>query len=237
MRRVEALLESDIGLDLWYALFRRSVVGGIPFRNAVGFEVAFLAEVAFTGKLETVEGVWCERRALADEAATDQAESNVPDTLGVPDFQWEDPHLVLAVVLFCNIAFLSQTFASLPQIERIRLAVRAYAQVIARWKIRDESRFISFAVRVFPEARITEKLHALRLYLAKALSSDNESKTLFEPLSRAEEIINGLGRMKIGRLKATQAERAIVDEVRTRFEKTKSQAVRNRAVLALSLFV
>lgn len=233
VRRVESLLEAEIGLDLWYGLFRRSVIAGIPFRNAIGFELAFLSEVAFAGKMESIDDAWCERcPSFAEET-----EGDVADTLGVPAFQCEDPHLVLAVQLFCNIAFLSQTFASLPQIERIRLAVRAYIQAAARWTINDESRFISYAVRVYPEARITDKMHGLRLFLARTLLSDTESRTLFEPLSRAEEIINGLSRMRIGRLPATQAEREIVKQLRTRFDKTKAPSFRNRAVLALALFV
>ena len=238
IRRVENLLDAEIGLDLWYGLFRRSVISAVSFRNAIGFELALLAEVAFAGKIESVEGAWCERyQAAAASSSADGDTRDPADSLGVPAFQAEDPYLVLAVQLFCNIAFLSNVFATLPQIDRIRLAVRVYTQVVTRWPIIDESRFISFAVRVFPESRITEKLHELRLYLAKALSSDGESKLLFEPLSRAEEIINGLGRMKIGRLPATQAEREMVKQFRMRFEKSRSQGFKNRALLALTMFV
>ena len=43
VRRVESFLESDIGLDLWYGLFRRPFAATIPSRNAIGYEFAFLA--------------------------------------------------------------------------------------------------------------------------------------------------------------------------------------------------
>ncbi len=237
VRRVESFLESDVGLDLWYGLFRRPFVSSIPFRNAIGFEFAFLAEVAFAGKMESVQGVWSERRGPLEETTADGDESEPTDTLGVPAFQWSDPYLVLAVQLFCNIAFLSDNFASLPRIDRLRLAVRAYTRIADRWKINDEGQFISFAVRVFPEARMTDRMHELRLYLAETLYSQAQSKALFEPLSRAEEIINGLCRIKIGRLPATQKEREIVSKIRSRFDSTKYESFKNRAVLALALFL
>jgi hypothetical protein len=143
----------------------------------------------------------------------------------------------LAVQLFCNIAFLSDNFAALPRIERLRLAVRAYTKVADRWGVIDEGQFISFAVRIFPEARITDHLHELRYYLAETLCSQAESKALFEPLSRAEEIINGLCRIKVGRLSPTQKEREIISNISIRFASSKSENFKNRAILALALFL
>ena len=96
---------------------------------------------------------------------------------------------------------------------------------------------MSFAVRIFPEARITDRMHEVRLYLAETLFSQAQSKTLFEPLSRAEDIINGLCRLKIGRLPATQKEREMVSKIRTRFDSSKSESFKNRAILALALFL
>ena len=247
VRRVESFLESEIGLDLWYGMFRRPYVAAIPFRNAVGFEMALLCEVAFGGKIETVSEAFCVRGipAVADsesEAAEEpDAEFDVAastgNALGVPDFQLGDPYLVLAVQLFCNIAFLSDNFTTLPKIDRLRLAVRAYTRVAERYGIADEGQFISFAVRIYPEARITEKLHEVRHYLSETLYSQKESKAVFEPLSRAEDIINGLCRLKIGRLPATQKEREIVVKIRDRFDKSKSEAFKNRAILALALYL
>ena len=247
VRRVESFLESEIGLDLWYGMFRRPYVATIPFRNAVGFEMALLCEVAFGGKIETVSEAFCVRGipAVADsesEAAEEPAAefdvvASTGNALGVPDFQLGDPYLVLAVQLFCNIAFLSDNFAALPKIDRLRLAVRAYTRVAERYGIADEGQFISFAVRIYPEARITEKLHEVRHYLSATLYSQKESKAVFEPLSRAEDIINGLCRLKIGRLPATQKEREIVVKIRDRFDKSKSEAFKNRAILALALYL
>ena len=247
VRRVESFLESEIGLDLWYGMFRRPYVATIPFRNAVGFEMALLCEVAFGGKIETVSEAFCVRGipAVADsesEAAEEPAAefdvvASTGNALGVPDFQLGDPYLVLAVQLFCNIAFLSDNFTTLPKIDRLRLAVRAYTRVAERYGIADEGQFISFAVRIYPEARITEKLHEVRHYLSATLYSQKESKAVFEPLSRAEDIINGLCRLKIGRLPATQKEREIVVKIRDRFDKSKSEAFKNRAILALALYL
>ena len=243
VRRVESFLESDISLDLWYGLLRRPFAAAIPSRNAIGYEFAFLAEVAFAGKMETIDGAWSERNSQlsADVEETSEAERSEDDasidTLGVPAFQWDDPYLVLAAQLFCNIAFLSDNFASLSQIDRLRFAVRAYMQIAKRWGVNDEGQFISFAVRIYPEARITDRMHELRLYLAETLYSEVQSKTLFEPLSRAEEIINGLCRLKIGRLPPTHKEREIVSKILTRFDSTKSENFKNRAILALALFL
>ena len=247
VRRVESFLESDIGLDLWYGMFRRPYVAAIPFRNAVGFEMALLSEVAFGGKVETVPEALCVRAApVVDEVEADLTETSdvatdvatsAGNALGVPDFQLGDPYLVLAVQLFCNIAFLSDNFATLPKIDRLRLAVRAYTRIAERYGILDEGQFISFAVRIYPEARITEKLHEVRHFLSATLYSQRESKAVFEPLSRAEEIINGLCRLKIGRLPPTQQEREIVAKIRDRFDKSQSEAFKNRAVLALALFL
>ena len=238
IRRVESFLESEISLDLWYGLFRRPFIAAIPFRNAVGFEMVFLSEVAFGGKITTVEDAWFLRKNITmvenknEFEEVKEAETN----LGVPDFQLDDPYLALAVQLFCNIAFLSKNFAALPQMERLRLAVRAYTRTAERYCIVNEEQFISFAVRIFPEARITDKLHEVRLYLATALYSQKESKALFEPLSRAEEIINGLCRIKIGRLPPTQKEREIVAKIKDGFDLSDSEAFKNRAILALALF-
>jgi glycosyltransferase involved in cell wall biosynthesis len=240
VRRVESFLDSEIGLDLWYGVFRRPFVAAIPFRNAIGFELAFLAEVAFAGKIETIEDTWSVRGGGQEKPEEDipSDENYSPaNSLGVPAFQLGDPYLVLAAQLFCNIAFLSDNFATLPQIDRLRLAVRAYTRVADRWGVIDEGQFISFAVRVFPEARITDRMHELRHYLASTLYSQAESKALFEPLSRAEEIINGLCRLKIGRLSPTQKEREIVSKIRSRFDSSKSENFKNRAILALALFL
>ena len=240
VRRVESFLDSEIGLDLWYGVFRRPFIAAIPFRNAVGFELAFLAEVAFAGKIESIEDTWSVRGGGAEEPEKDIASDedySLANSLGVPAFQLGDPYLVLAVQLFCNIAFLSDNFATLPQIDRLRLAVRAYTRVADRWGVIDEGQFISFAVRVFPEARITDRMHELRHYLAATLYSQAESKVLFEPLSRAEEIINGLCRLKIGRLSPTQKEREIVSKIRSQFDSSKSENFKNRAILALALFL
>lgn len=241
VRRVESFLDSEIGLDLWYGVFRRPFVAAIPFRNAIGFELAFLAEVAFAGKIESIEDTWSVRGKVLekpDEDIPPEEDYNSPaNSLGVPAFQLGDPYLVLAVQLFCNIAFLSDNFATLPQIDRLRLALRAYTTVAARWGVIDEGQFISFAVRIFPEARITDRMHELRYYLAATLYSQAESKALFEPLSRAEEIINGLCRLKIGRLSPTHKEREIVSKIRNRFDSSKSEGFKNRAILALALFL
>ena len=94
-----------------------------------------------------------------------------------------------------------------------------------------------FAVRIYPEARITDRLHELRLYLSELLFSQTHSKSFFEPLSDAEEIVNGLCRLKIGRLPPTQMEREIVSKIKTRFDATKSENFKNRAILALALFL
>jgi hypothetical protein len=240
VRRVESLLNSEIGLDFWYGLFRRSFVASIPFRNAVGFELAFLAEAAFVGKIESIEHTWSirggEQENLEGDIPSDEDQSPT-NSLGVPSFQLGDPYLVLAVQLFCNIAFLSDNFATLPRIDRLRLAVNVYTKVADRWGVIDEGQFISFAVRVFPEARITDHMHELRYYLAATLYSEEESKALFEPLPRAEEIINGLCRVKIGRLSPTQKEREIVSKIKNRFDSSKSENFKNRAILAFALFL
>ena len=247
VRRVESFLESEIGLDLWYGMFRRPYVATISFRNAVGFEMALLSEVAFGGKIETVTEALCVRgtsdvvNSESETSEESDAEFDVAastgNALGLPDFQLDDPYLVLAVQLFCNIAFLSDNFAALPKIDRLRLAVHAYTRVAERYGIADEGQFISFAVRIYPEARITDKLHEVRHYLSATLYSQKESKAVFEPLSRAEDIINGLCRLKIGRLPATQKEREIVAKIRYRFDKSQSEDVKNRAILALALFL
>ena len=71
VRRVESFLDSEIGLDLWYGVFRRQFIAAIPFRNAVGFELAFLAEVAFAGKIESIEDTWSVRGGGAEKPEED----------------------------------------------------------------------------------------------------------------------------------------------------------------------
>jgi glycosyltransferase involved in cell wall biosynthesis len=240
VQRIEKFLDSKIGLDLWYGVFRRSFIATIPFRNAIGFELTFLAEVAFVGKIETIEDTWSVRgrgQGNLDRNFFVDENYNSANSLGVSAFQFGDPYLVLAVQLFCNIAFLSDNFATLPRIDRLRLAVRAYTKIADGWGVIDDGQFISFAAQLFTEARITDHLHELRYYLAATLYSQAESKALFDPLSRAEEIMNGLYRIKIGQLSLTQKEREIISMIRNRFDLSKSENFKNRAVLALALFL
>ena len=76
----------------------------------------------------------------------------------------------------------------------------------------------------------------VRHYLSATLYSQKESMVIFEPLSRAEDIINGLCRLKIGRLPATQKEREIVAKIRDRFDESKSEAFRTGRYLRSPCF-
>ena len=178
-----------------------------------------------------------ETEASEESDAEFDVVASTGNALGVPDFQLDDPYLVLAVQLFCNIAFLSTNYATLSKIDRLRLAVNSYTRVADRFGIADEGQFISICGPHLPRIQDYREASQVRQYLSATLYSQKESMVIFEPLSRAEDIINGLCRLKIGRLPATQKEREIVAKIRDRFDKSKSEVFKNRAILALALFL
>jgi hypothetical protein len=232
VRRVEAFLEASIDPGLWHGLFRRSQISADGITKALGFDFAFLVEAAFQGKMATVEKALCIGSTVDEPVSPD----DMAEELQLPQFQARDPYLVIAAQVFCNIAFRSPVFGTLPRVERLNLAANALTKIARRWPIEDEGEFIAVATQIFPNERIPEQLHDIRLFVMDTLFSD-EADEIFEPLSRAEEIINTLCRIRIGSLPPSDIERNRIQQIRQTWESTDSTSYHNKAVMALALFV
>ena len=232
VRRVEAFLEASIDPGLWHGLFRRSQISADGITKALGFDFAFLVEAAFQGKMATVEKALCIGATVDEPVSPD----DMAEELQLPQFQARDPYLVIAAQVFCNIAFRSPVYGTLPRIERLNLAANALTKIARRWPIEDEGEFIAVATQIFPNERIPKQLHDIRLFVTDTLFSD-EADAIFEPLSRAEEIINALCRIRIGSLPPSDIERSRIQQIRQTWESTDSTSYHNKAVMALALFV
>ena len=232
-RRVESLIGNISGSGAWQGVFRRNVFAELPLHQGLGFAYGCLISTAWRGKIGAVPEMALHRDGSADEAdASEQCEK-----LRLGSFQATDPWLSVSALVFCNIAFFDNAFASLPGVERLRLAVAAADAVSRRWKIMDESMFVSFASRIFPSENMLERFRALRTGLAETVLGLGSTASIDPYVQNLIGIINVLCRMRIGNIPLTKEDRDIVHRMDDMWDNDKSVEAQNKLAIVSAMYL
>jgi hypothetical protein len=233
VRRVELLLTTMSGGEAWYGLHRRSALESMALYGGLGFYYAWLASVAWRGKIGALPEMKIHRRRPLDE---DDANEEVV-RLGGGNFQATDRWLTVAALLFCNIAFFDQAMSGLPFLERVRLAATAADAVANRRKVLDEGMLISFAARLFPSERILEHFRDMRTALADAVM---RLPTLSSTDPFAQNLvgtINVLCRMRIGNIPMTKDDEDIIRQLEFMWDRDKQVGAQNKVAIVSAMYL
>jgi glycosyltransferase involved in cell wall biosynthesis len=138
----------QVGMNgMLYGVMRREVLSGLELRNTIGGDWLLMARMAFLGKVRTLENVFI-NRSLG--GASRDLETLVAHH-GLPAFVAKNPHLLIAFLIFRDIAWKCPIYESLGRRQRISLASSSASSVIRRYK-----------VAVWPERTIERLKHPLR---------------------------------------------------------------------------
>lgn len=113
---------------MFYGVMRRKVLADIEIRDLLGVDWLMMAQIAFFGKVRTLETVFV-NRSLAGASRT--AETLV-SFHRLPRFLAKDLFLFVAIAVFRDIAWKSQAYKPLGRLKRILLAARSASAVARR---------------------------------------------------------------------------------------------------------
>ncbi len=230
--RVEELLSSVVDTG-GYWLFRRSAIADVPLRVALGYEFVLLVEASFKGKFAVQPATASYRQGNPNlESFADLAAK-----LGVSQYQAEDPYLMVAAMLFCDIAFLRPVYARLAEGERLQLAARVVAIIAQRWTILNGLQFMSFASRIFPQERIGERMRTLRRRFATFLMTGVGDGYSGLPMAILVDTINMLCRIGLGKMPPAKDEAETLTKLSGAWEGAATDDRRNRLLMAMALYV
>jgi hypothetical protein len=233
VRRVELLLTAMSGGEAWYGLHRRTALENMTLYGGVGFYYAWLASVAWRGKIAALPEMRLQRERPLDE---DDASEEVV-RLGGGNFQATDRWLTVAALLFCNIAFFDQAMAGLPFLERLRLAAAAADAVAIRRKVLDEGMLISFAARLFPGERILEHFRDMRTALADAVMRLPVLSSTDPFAQNLVGTINVLCRMRIGNIPMTKDDEDIIRQLEFMWDRDKQVGAQNKVAIVSAMYL
>lgn len=233
VRRVELLLTTMPGGEAWYGLHRRRALDNMRLYGGLGFYYAWLASVAWRGKIAALPEMKFHRERPLDE---DDASDDVV-RIGGGNFQATDRWLTVAALLFCNIAFFDQAMAGLPFLERVRLAAAAADAVANRRKVLDEGMLISFAARLFPSERILEHFRDMRTTLADAVMRLPSLSSTDPFAQNLVGTINVLCRMRIGNIPMTKDDEDIIRQLEFMWDRDKQAGAQNKVAIVSAMYL
>ena len=214
-------------------MYRRNVFADLPLHAGLGFAYGCLVSTAWRGKIGAVPEMVLHRDGSADEA--DPGEQC--QKLGLGSFQATDPWLSVAALVYCNVAFFDNAFSTLPGVERLRLAIATADAVSRRWKIMDESMFVSFASRMFPSENMLERFRTLRTGLAETVLGLGSTASIDPYVQNLIGIINVLCRMRIGNIPLTKEDRDIVHRMDDMWDNDKSVEAQNKLAIVSAMYL
>ena len=233
VRRLELFLTNLSGGEAWYGLHRRSALGTIALQSGLGYYYAWLASVAWRGKIAALGEMMLHRERPLDDA--DASEEVV--RLGAGNFQATDRWLSVATLLFCNIAFFDLALAGLPFLERVRLAAAAADAIANRRRILDEGMLISFAARLFPDEHMLEHFREMRTALADAVMRMPVLSSTDPFAQNLVGTINVLCRMRIGNIPMTKEDRDIVRQLELIWDRDKKPGAQNKVAIVSAMYL
>jgi hypothetical protein len=120
------------GLDLntiFYGLMQRDLLCRLPLHGNFGSDWNFIAAAAATGKIKTLDEVTLFRNI----GGVSQDVQRLARQMGLSTFQARNPHLVLAVSAFADIAWKSPVYTSLGKVGRFKLGTSAAVIILRRF--------------------------------------------------------------------------------------------------------
>jgi glycosyltransferase involved in cell wall biosynthesis len=233
VRRTELFLTNMAGGEAWYGLHRRQGLDSIVLHGALGYYYAWLAAVAWRGKIAALPEMMLHRNRLLDHVnASDEVVR-----LGAGNFQATDRWLTVAALLFCNIAFFDPALAGLSFLERVRLAAAAADAIANRRKVLDEGMLISFASRLFPTEQILERFRQMRTALADAVMRLPMLSSTDAFAQNLVGTINVLCRMRIGNIPMTKEDRDIVRQLELMWDRDKKPGAQNKVAIVSAMYL
>ncbi len=233
VRRLELFLTNLSGGEAWYGLHRRNTLGAIALHGGLGYYYAWLASVAWRGKIAALPEMMLHRDRLLDDV--DASEEVV--RLGSGNFQATDRWLSVAALLFCNIAFFDPALAGLAFLERVRLAAAAADAIANRHKILDEGMLISFAARLFPDEHMLDHFREMRTALADAVMRMPVLSSTDPFAQNLVGTINVLCRMRIGNIPMTKDDRDIVRQLEVIWDRDKKPGAQNKVAIVSAMYL
>ncbi|MGE4220912.1 MAG: glycosyltransferase family 2 protein [Alphaproteobacteria bacterium] len=230
--RVEEFLSAVVDMG-GYWLFRRSAIADVPLREALGYEFGLFTEAAFKGKIAIQPATASHREGNPNL----ESFADVAVKLGVSAYQAEDPYLMAAAILFCDIVFLRPAYGRLAEGERLRLASRAFTIIGRRWTILNALHFMSFASRIFPQERIGERMRILRRRFATFLMTGEGDGYIGLPMVILVDMINVLCRIGLGKMPPAKDETDTLARLSGAWEGAATDDRRNRLLMAMALYV
>jgi glycosyltransferase involved in cell wall biosynthesis len=114
--------------ELFYGLMRSEAARRCPLREVVGGDWHFVAALAFSGKIRTLEGVHLQREL----GGTSESFERIIAAGGLPSWHARVPYLLMAAAAFAEIAWRTRAYRELGV--RGRLLVGARAASIVAWR-------------------------------------------------------------------------------------------------------
>ncbi|MDQ3258506.1 MAG: hypothetical protein M3R15_32260, partial [Acidobacteriota bacterium] len=115
----------------FYGLMRRERLAKFDIPETLGGDILFLASVAFTGKIKTLESVYLNRSI--NGASQDIKE--LARKLDLSKFFIKEPHLKIAITALEDIAWRSPVYKSLGRISRLTLGCKSAVVICRRFSV------------------------------------------------------------------------------------------------------
>ncbi len=129
--RVLAYYGQVIWNGAFYGLMRRERLARFDIPETLGGDILFLASVAFTGKIKTLESVYLNRSITG--ASQDIKE--LARKLGLSKFFIREPHLKIAITALKDIAWRSPVYKSLGRTARLTLGCKSAIVICRRFSV------------------------------------------------------------------------------------------------------
>ncbi len=129
--RVLAYYGQVIWNGAFYGLMRRERLAKFDIPETLGGDILFLASVAFTGKIKTLESVYLNRSITG--ASQDIKE--LARKLGLSKFFMKEPHLKIAITALEDIAWRSPVYKSLGRTSRLTLGCKSAVVICRRFSV------------------------------------------------------------------------------------------------------
>jgi len=119
--RVLSYFRQVAGNAALYGIARHEVISSLKLRDVMGTDWLVIADLAFLGKVRTLESVFVNR---ASGGVSGSAETLVHNH-GLPGFASRNPFLFIAFTVFSDIAWKSPIYEPLGKLNRLRLGWQA----------------------------------------------------------------------------------------------------------------
>jgi glycosyltransferase involved in cell wall biosynthesis len=117
---------------IFYGLWRRAQVSGLPLDNTMGSDWLTLGAAAYFGKIRTITGA----RIHRDLGGSTVSFAAIVEQMELPAIQAHFPYITIAVNAVQDILFRVPLFRRLPLTRRLRIATRVFYLIVSKYVVR-----------------------------------------------------------------------------------------------------